>query len=110
MQTVNGKFVVTLNGIEKVVTFAGASYAAFWLAQSKIIDFLNTSQKWGLAPLLGQEPPFSGDSLGDVSYSYAADFSEGGSSAGSNFWNGIPQAGAEAIAAALEAAAASLKA
>lgn len=108
MSTVNGKFVITLNGVEKVIPFVNAAYTAFWLAQFAVLAELNRIQTWGLAPVLGQEPPFTGDTLGDVSYSYTADFSAGGSSEGSNEWHGIPQAGAEAIAAALEAAAAPL--
>ncbi len=109
MSTVNGKFVITLDGVEEVITFTGTPYAAFWLAQKAIIDFLQASTAWGLAPLLGLPPVYSGDALGDVSYSYAADFSDGGTSEGANVWHGIPAAAAQAIAAALKSAVAPVK-
>lgn len=102
MAKVNATITVTKDGIAKAYTLREVDYAAFYLAQLKVVDLIVLTTRWGLAGLLGQPSAHTGAPTGNVGYTYVADGEEGWNSSGSNLWNGIPQDAAEEIAATLE--------
>lgn len=110
MATVNGKFVVTLDGVDTVYPFQNLDYSKFWYSQRKLIDVLEDLSDLGLRPLIGivdADAPTGSD--GDVAYEFNVDFAAGGSSEGHMEWHGLASAAAAYIAERLNAAAADLK-
>lgn len=104
MSTVTGSFTVIADGVATVRSFSAMPYAEFWKRQRDVLRVLNNSSEWGLDQILGLPPEFTGLPTGDVQYSYQVDFAGGGTSEGSNRWNGVPADAAEAIGKALIAA------
>lgn len=101
MTTVTGSFTVVLDGVSTTRTFSAMPYAEFWRRQRQVLRTLNKASDWGCDSLLGLPPAHSGAPTGDVRYEYQVDFAGGGTSEGSNRWNGIPADAAAELAADL---------